>query len=200
MSQTTVVNQMHTRADVFIGRAPGPKGAFGNPFTAKPTKLPWAVPVDDAKTACRAFEAWLSGDDPDIVFAITKQTWLDFLPERRFAILKALPDLHGQSLGCFCVSPRNRYPDCHGFVLARWADISFFARKHKEDKTPTGWTHDQIRALGWLSEFDIYPSGDGWAIKPWRSNNSTWTKDLNVAAALFGGVPINCQTCQTASR
>lgn len=167
--KTTVVNQLHTSADVYIGRGKGAKGQFGNPFASKPTKAPWTIQVDSDKLACDLFRAWLTGCDAALVKQYTGNTWLTWQAERRRNILSQIYKLSGCSLGCFCVSPRNPKADCHGFVLADLADIQAMAWNWLQEQTQRVWTFEQVQALGWTRSHDLWPVADGWTLKPWAS-------------------------------
>lgn len=92
--------------DVYIGRGPeqrdlsetpiGERGWLGNPYT-----LETHTREESIAKYREAFEAKLSADDK---------------------FRKAVADLHGQTLGCWCQRIDEGEPACHGEVIAEWAD------------------------------------------------------------------------------
>lgn len=88
--------------DIYIGRGRCPRtgvvGRLGNPYSHRPSKVPGVIVVGSAHEAVECHERWLweqikSG-------AIT---------------LDELAELHGKTLGCWCMEV------CHGPTLARAA-------------------------------------------------------------------------------
>jgi hypothetical protein len=98
-----VVHCQHEAYDVYIGRGEG--SIFGNPFTHKQETQAQVV-VGSRDEAIQAFRDWLAG-----------AAWQDVEPERRQAILDAIPTLKGKVLGCWCAPLA-----CHGDVLAELAN------------------------------------------------------------------------------
>jgi hypothetical protein len=98
-----VVHCQKAPYDVYIGRGQG--SIFGNPFTHKEGTQAEVVVASRAE-AIQAFRDWLAG-----------AAWQDVEPERRQAILDALPTLKGKVLGCWCAPLA-----CHGDVLAELAN------------------------------------------------------------------------------
>lgn len=100
----------HTKADptdVYVGRGrnqrhllsvakPGMRGWLGNPFT---------VEEYGRKTSIEKF----------------RESFEDKL-ERDDEFRKAVRELHGMTLGCWCQQVDEDGPACHGKVIAEWAD------------------------------------------------------------------------------
>lgn len=118
---TKVVNIYKEEADVYVGRRRSGMH-YGNPFgyvheDGKTTRseaimlklLPKGATRQDT---IEAYRNWLKG--------IEHQEWE---PQRREWILARLPDLVGQTLGCFC-KPKN----CHADVLAEMANATVEAK------------------------------------------------------------------------
>ena len=88
MSETRVVNKYKESYDIYIGRG----SKWGNPFTHisdKKTKADFIV--DTREQAIESYRDWILNQ-----------------PQ----LLKALHELEGKTLGCFC-NPK----ECHGDVL-----------------------------------------------------------------------------------
>jgi len=98
-----VVHCKQSPFDVYIGRGQG--SIFGNPFTHKEGTQA-AVVVGSREEAVQAFRDWLAG-----------VAYQDVEPERRQAILDAIPTLRGKVLACWCAPLA-----CHGDVLAELAN------------------------------------------------------------------------------
>jgi hypothetical protein len=98
-----VVHCQRAAYDVYIGRGQG--SIFGNPFTHKEGTQA-AVVVGSRAEAIQAFRDWLAGT-----------VYQEIEPERRQAILDAIPSLKGKVLGCWCAPLA-----CHGDVLAELAN------------------------------------------------------------------------------
>jgi hypothetical protein len=98
-----VVHCQRAAYDVYIGRGNG--SIFGNPFTHKEGTQA-AVVVGSREEAIQAFRDWLAG-----------VAYQEIEPDRRQAILDAIPTLKGKVLGCWC-APLT----CHGDVLAELAN------------------------------------------------------------------------------
>jgi hypothetical protein len=98
-----VVHCQRAAYDVYIGRGQG--SIFGNPFTHKQGTQAQVV-VGSRAEAIQAFRDWLAG-----------AAYQDVEPERRQAILDAIPSLKGKVLGCWCAPLA-----CHGDVLAELAN------------------------------------------------------------------------------
>lgn len=92
---TTVVHCKKKPYDVYIGRASGARGKWGNPFSHLEGTLA-EFKVADREEAVRRYEEWI----------LTQQHLLDSLHE-----------LRGKVLGCWC-----KPLACHGDVLALMAD------------------------------------------------------------------------------
>lgn len=95
--ETRVVNVRKENYDVYIGRASGERGKWGNPFTHvadKKTKAEFVVATRE-----EAIEKY--------------REWIMTQPK----LLACLAELKGQRLGCWC-KPKN----CHGDVLKELAD------------------------------------------------------------------------------
>jgi len=93
VSRTVVVNVRYSPYSVYIGRP----SKWGNPFTHTRRPLKHApFVVESREEAIEKYEEWLK-EQPEL--------------------MAALPELKGQTLGCWCV-PES----CHGDVLARLAD------------------------------------------------------------------------------
>lgn len=101
-----VVHCKKAKFDVYIGRGGDPGvNIFGNPFSFK-VGTEAEIVVESREACVQAYRDWLAG---------TK--WQHVDPDRRKAILKAIPSLKGKVLGCWC-SPEA----CHGDVLAELAN------------------------------------------------------------------------------
>jgi hypothetical protein len=98
-----VVHCQRAAYDVYIGRGQG--SIFGNPFTHKEGTQA-AVVVGSRAEAVQAFRDWLASAACE-----------EIEPERRQAILDAIPTLKGKVLGCWCAPLA-----CHGDVLAELAN------------------------------------------------------------------------------
>jgi len=98
-----VVHCKQSPYDVYIGRGNG--SIFGNPFTHKEGTQAQVV-VESRAEAVQAFRNWLAGT-----------AYQDVEPERRQAILDAIPMLKGKVLGCWCAPLA-----CHGDVLVELAN------------------------------------------------------------------------------
>lgn len=103
ISMSFVVHCKKAAYDVYIGRGQG--SIFGNPFTHKEGTQAQVV-VGSREEAVQAFRDWLAGT-----------AYQDVEPERRQAILDAIPTLKGKVLGCWCAPLA-----CHGDVLAEMAN------------------------------------------------------------------------------
>ena len=91
-TETRVVNIRKENYDVYIGRATGERGKWGNPFTHikdKQTKAEFVV--DTREQAIEKYREWIM---------------------QQPTLLACLPELKGQRLGCFC-KPKS----CHGDIL-----------------------------------------------------------------------------------
>lgn len=98
-----VVHCQKAHYDIYVGRGKG--SIFGNPFTHKEGTQAQVV-VGSREEAVQAFRDWLAGT-----------AWQEVEPERRQAILDAIPTLKGKVLGCWC-----KPEACHGDVLAELAN------------------------------------------------------------------------------
>lgn len=110
-SRARAVNLRLGPYDVYVGRGRGPRGepgTFGNPWSHAAGTLAQFRAASRAE-AVSAYRRWLSGD-PALA---------EVLPERRRAVLEALPSLRGRRLGCFCAPL-----PCHGDVLAELAEAA----------------------------------------------------------------------------
>lgn len=180
-SETTVVNQLYKKGQVYIGRANGRRGRFGNPFTAKATKFSFTVKVGNDDEAVSFFSTWLTGEGDRGLFNDRFECqWWEFQSERRYELLASLRYLYGQSLGCFCVTPQRPDAPCHGFTLARLADMTHHVIQKRDANVPTEWTFEEAQALGWLSCCDIWKCEFGYSIKPWRETKAVSCNDLMV--------------------
>jgi hypothetical protein len=113
-----VVHCQRAPYDVYVGRGNG--SIFGNPFTHKEGTQA-AVVVGSRAEAIQAFRNWLVG-----------AAYQEIEPERRQAILDAIPTLKGKVLGCWCAPLA-----CHGDVLAELANPEpGSARPHVPIVTP----------------------------------------------------------------
>ena len=84
---------------------------FGNPFLASDYGSDRAVFL---------FRAWIRGRCGDVCL---RQGTKGVLVRKRRAILRALPDLHGKNLACWCPLPSPGKPDtCHAAVLLELAN------------------------------------------------------------------------------
>lgn len=104
-----VVNLRRGPYEVYIGRGRGPRGEagiFGNPWSHKRETLA-TFQVSTRDEAIAAYRSWLT----------CASGYEAVLPQRRAAILAALPQLRGKVLGCFC-KPLS----CHGDALAEMAN------------------------------------------------------------------------------
>jgi hypothetical protein len=98
-----VVHCQRAHYDVYVGRGNG--SIFGNPFTHKEgTQALWLW--DRARTPSRRSGTGWSAQHTRTIE-----------PERRQAILSAIPTLKGKVLGCWCAPLA-----CHGDVLAELAN------------------------------------------------------------------------------
>jgi hypothetical protein len=89
---TRVVNIRQEEADIYIGRAAGPRGYFGSPFV---------IGHDGTRQeVLAAFRAWFGA-----------RLRLD--PEYKMRV----ESLRGKTLGCFC-----KPEPCHGDVIADYLD------------------------------------------------------------------------------
>ncbi len=88
MARTHVVHCKKEPFDVYIGRP----SKWGNPFTHKRNGTLASFVVTTREEAVEAYRAW-----------IVQQP----------ALMAALPELQGKTLGCWC-----KPPACHGDVLA----------------------------------------------------------------------------------
>lgn len=88
--------------EVYIGRGRDPRdgrrGAWGNPYSHRPSGAPGVIMVGSAQEAVQRYEGWL---------------WRQIKTGN--IGLEALAALHGRTLGCWCMGV------CHGAVLARAA-------------------------------------------------------------------------------
>jgi hypothetical protein len=111
LKETTVVNKYHkVPYDIYIGRG----SKWGNPFThLEGTSAQWKVA--SRKEAILAFAQWLPTQPP---------------------LLRALPELKGQTLCCYChPSP------CHGDVY------SILANALPDGKDGTIWSTAEIAMI-----------------------------------------------------
>lgn len=118
--KTKVVNINYVKPDVYIGREsssskiraaygdlPGMDGGFGNPIT---TRFPCELCKQVHKTPVSTLHCYRS------YFINRVSTDIHF----RTAVL----NLHGLTLGCFCVDADGR-GRCHGIIMASWIDGQF---------------------------------------------------------------------------
>jgi len=102
MKKTTVVHCKKHPYDVYIGRANGEKGKWGNPFTHlnNSTQAEFIVPTRE--DAIEAYRKWITEGAGQ-------------------HLLKDLHELKGKTLGCWCVkepvSEIRENKVCHGEVL-----------------------------------------------------------------------------------
>ena len=89
---TTVVNKRLKSYDVYIGRSPGPRGVFGNPYVIG-----------------------RDGTREEVLEKFRKYFLhrVDVDDDFRVQVLA----LRGKTLGCFC-----KPEACHGDVIAQWVD------------------------------------------------------------------------------
>lgn len=92
-----VVHCQKAHYDIYVGRATGERGRFGNPFI---------IGIHGTRAEVVAmYEGWLRTGNSYTVAEATE--------ERRRDILHHLPSLRGKVLGCWC-GPKAA---CHGHVL-----------------------------------------------------------------------------------
>lgn len=104
--QTVVAHCQHDEIDVYIGRGKdgrsmrdtpiGERGWLGNPFTLDDYSRKESI-----ARFCVAFEARLEANP---------------------AFRKAVANLSGKTLGCWCQRADEESPSCHGEVIAHYAD------------------------------------------------------------------------------
>lgn len=105
---------------VYVGRARGAYGYWGNPFKATDAlEADFAETMDEARAVVtRQYEQWLDGD-----MGLTAES--DGTPwsrERRDWIRSNIGQLVGKDLACWCPLPEAGESDhCHAQVLLRWA-------------------------------------------------------------------------------
>ncbi|MFZ2361902.1 MAG: DUF4326 domain-containing protein [Anaerolineae bacterium] len=114
-----VVHCQRAHYDVYVGRGNG--SIFGNPFTHKQGTQA-AVAVGSRDEAIQAFRDWLAG-----------VAYQEIEPERRQAILDAIPTLKRKVLGCWCAPLA-----CHGDVLAELANAGPGSARPKLPIVPPG--------------------------------------------------------------
>jgi Domain of unknown function (DUF4326) len=84
---------------------------FGNPFVAI---------NHGSNRSVALFRAWISGRCANVCLPPGEKR---ALTRRRSDILRALPDLRGKNLACWCPLPRRGEPDtCHAAVLLELAN------------------------------------------------------------------------------
>ena len=110
MMMTYRVHSKWNNFDIYIGRALGIKGLYGNPFPISQTTTRDQSVLNHKK--------WLLGT----AFKTFKQ-------QRRRAVLLSIGNLKGKILGCFC----NDYQKCHGDFLIELAEGDKYEIK-KESK------------------------------------------------------------------
>lgn len=106
VEQTKVGHTKADSTDVYIGRGPGgrdmtetpveERGWLGNPFTLEKHSR--------AESIAKFREPFIERLDEDDEFR------------------KAVQNLHGKTLGCWCQHVDEDEPACHGEVIAAWAD------------------------------------------------------------------------------
>lgn len=102
MSHPLVVHCKRSPFDVYVGRAPGVRGRYGNP---------WVVDKDGTRDECIAwYKAWLETGEG--------RGHPEATEERRQDILAHIPTLKGKRLACWCAP----HYACHGEVLAQLAN------------------------------------------------------------------------------
>jgi hypothetical protein len=88
---------------------------WGNPYTHRKTNTLASVQVETAKEAVESYRLWLE-----------EKIDLQLEPERRQWILDHVHELHGKTLGCYCVPG-----PCHGTVLVEFAERKAAERRMK---------------------------------------------------------------------
>ncbi|MER6092537.1 DUF4326 domain-containing protein [Streptomyces bluensis] len=106
---------------VYVGRARGAYGYWGNPFKAADAlEYEFAATMDDARAyVTQTFRDWLNGD-----FLIGSEgAGTPWSRERRDWILENIGELAGKDLACWCRLPEPGKPDhCHATVLLQLAE------------------------------------------------------------------------------
>ena len=105
---------------VYVGRARGPYGYWGNPFKAADAlEYEFAETMEDARAyVTQQYRDWLNGD-LGLTSESTGTTWSR---ERRDWILDNIGQLAGKDLACWCPPPEPGKPDhCHATVLLEFA-------------------------------------------------------------------------------
>jgi hypothetical protein len=105
---------------VYVGRARGDYGRWGNPFT-----VAQCLEADFAETEAEArqvvtdtYRNWLTGDLP----LTSESEGTSWSRERRDWIREHIGDLTGKDLACWCKPPAEGEPDhCHATVLLEFA-------------------------------------------------------------------------------
>lgn len=96
ITETTVVNMRLESYDEYIGRG----SIWGNPYSHIRSSFPGVIYVGSREEAIEKYREYLISR-PDLLGKL----WM----------------LRGKRLGCYCKRP-DRYVDCHGDVLAEFAD------------------------------------------------------------------------------
>jgi len=105
---------------VYVGRARGAYGYWGNPFkAAEALEADFAETMDEARAfVVQQYEQWLNGD-----MGLTSESdGTAWSRERRDWIRNNIGQLVGKDLACWCKPAGPGETDhCHAQVLLRWA-------------------------------------------------------------------------------
>lgn len=99
---TKVVHCKKEPYDIYIGRAPGEKGKWGNPYSHKDNTTA-KYKVNTREEAVKSYEEWITNGDGKY-------------------LLNDLHELEGKTLGCWCgnftIEDSNNLK-CHGQILLK---------------------------------------------------------------------------------
>ena len=105
---------------VYVGRARGAYGHWGNPFKAADAlEYEFAETMEDARAyVTQQYRDWLNGD----MGGLDEASGTSWSRERRDWILDNIGQLVGKDLACWCKPPEPGQPDhCHATVLLELA-------------------------------------------------------------------------------
>jgi hypothetical protein len=105
---------------VYVGRARGAYGYWGNPFKAADAlEYEFAETIDEARAyVTTMYRDWLNGD----IDGLDEAAGTSWSRERRDWILANIGQLAGKDLACWCPPPAPGRPDhCHAQVLLQKA-------------------------------------------------------------------------------
>ncbi|WP_329474287.1 DUF4326 domain-containing protein (plasmid) [Streptomyces sp. NBC_01723] len=100
---------------VYVGRARGDYGRWGNPFVI-------GIDADNAAHATALYREWLENNSYEVHAPNSSPEHRQEMDDRRDWIITHIGELAGKDLACWCKPPEEGEPDwCHATVLLEMA-------------------------------------------------------------------------------